>query len=148
MSCAGYLVEIPWGHVYVVECDNVVVSDEALSRAASQSTAVMRTSMVDPCQAALAYMYANEDYDTGTARLRNRSLWALTYLLRASRASEAIEKARSSKSLVVVSNSAEGALRATSETLGFPVSVNWAIPSCSPEGLAELASYRISVLVK
>ena len=153
LRCRLASASFPWRRVYVLVCEGVALDDDAVaaaSRSLGLRAAVLRLrEPPDPCAVAMSYMYALEDYETGEARARVPSLWALMYASLAGRVSDAIEANRGGANLAVASLSEEGlrealsALRLQPGDLGEPLEV-----SCDPSLLQRLAELRVSLLLK
>lgn len=151
MECRAYEVQVPWSRYYVAACRGANADDRLISetsRSLGLSAVVLRLrDEPDPCQAALYYMYAAEDYAMGEGRLREPSLRALLYATRSRQVSEAIRLSRGGDVVLVVSYDRQKAEEAIRQ-LGLEPPEGFAKAACSPDGVSALASFRLGLLIK
>ena len=94
---------------------------------------------VDPCEAALAYLYALEPSDTPLARIRDRHIRFLAILTRAKQAREAVQAAGEPRVVVAASERLEDV-----ESLLGALEPEEA--RCKPETLAGVTEFFLALL--
>ncbi len=95
--------------------------------------------VVDPCEAALAYLYALEPSDTPLARIKDRHIRFLAILTRAKQAREAIQAAGEPDTVVAASENPEDLER----LLGAPKPEE---ARCRPETLSSVTEFFLALL--
>lgn len=131
--------------VYVLKAESSkpLRLDDLLGRAPrSVVMAVMDSSRVSACEAALALLYMLEDSVLGVRRIRDDNIALLAYLTRSKQARQALEAAGEHKGLIAVSLNREALTLLASSLSSAPPA--WVKGGCSGDRLASLAEFRLS----